>query len=112
MKSLCIKTNNSNLIDYLLNELNYLKLDDICFVSKQFKHYNNIIIHYKGENNSLFIDKISTILSLLVIDELEEHFLNNILIENYFYFNFSERKEIIEPIINFLDIFLHKEFNI
>ena len=96
MKSLCIKTNNSNLIDYLLNELNYLKLDDVCFVIKQFRHFNNIIIHYKGENNSLFIDKISTILSFLVIDELEENFLNNILIENYFYFSFNERKEIID----------------
>ena len=95
MKSLCIKTNNSNLIDYLLNELNYLRLDNICFVSKQFKHYNNIIIHYKGENNSLFIDKISTLLSILVIDELEEDFINKILTENYFYFNFNERKEIV-----------------
>ena len=88
MKSLCIKTNNSNLIDYLLNELNYLKLDNICFVTKQFKHYNNIIIHYKGENNSLFIDKISKILSLLIIDELEEDFIYTILIENYFYYVF------------------------
>lgn len=111
MKSLCIKTNNSNLIDYLLNELNYLKLDDICFVSKQFKHYNNIIIHYKGENNSLFIDKISTILSLLVIDELEEHFLNNILIENYFYFNFSERKEIIDICFDIMAENISFEYN-
>ena len=111
MKSLCIKTNNSNLIDYLLNELNYLKLDNICFVNKQFKNYNNIIIHYKGENNSLFIDKISTILSLLVIDELEENFLNNILIQNYFYFDFNERKKIIDICFDIMAEDISFEYN-
>ena len=111
MKSLCIKTNNSNLIDYLLNELNYLKLDNICFVTKQFKHYNNIIIHYKGENNSLFIDKISKILSLLIIDELEEDFIYNILIENYFYFNFNERKQIMDICFDIMAEDISFEYN-
>lgn len=111
MKSLCIKTNNSNLINYLLNELNYLKLDNICFVSKRFKHYNNIIIHYKGENNSLFIDKISKILSLLIIDELEEDFIYNILIENYFYFNFNERKQIMDICFDIMAEDISFEYN-
>ena len=111
MKSLCIKTNNSNLINYLLNELNYLKLDNICFVSKRFRHYNNIIIHYKGENNSLFIDKISKILSLLIIDELEEDFIYNILIENYFYFNFNERKQITDICFDIMAEDISFEYN-
>lgn len=111
MKSLCIKTNNSNLINYLLNELNYLKLDNICFVSKRFRHYNNIIIHYKGENNSLFIDKISKILSLLIIDELEEDFIYNILIENYFYFNFNERKQIMDICFDIMAEDISFEYN-
>ena len=111
MKSLCIKTNDSNLINYLLNELNYLKLDNICFVSKRFRHYNNIIIHYKGENNSLFIDKISKILSLLIIDELEEDFIYNILIENYFYFNFNERKQIMDICFDIMAEDISFEYN-
>lgn len=111
MKSLCIKTNNSNLINYLLNELNYLKLDNICFVSKRFRHYNNIIIHYKGENNSLFIDKISKILSLLIIDELEEDFIYTILIENYFYFNFNERKQIMDICFDIMAEDISFEYN-
>ena len=45
MKSLCIKTNNSNLLQYLLNELKHFELPDICFSLRKFKHYNNIIIH-------------------------------------------------------------------
>ena len=95
MKSLCIKTNNSNLIEYLLNELKHLELEHICFSSQIFKHFENVIIHYTGDNNYIFLDKISSILSLLVIDELEEDFINELLIQNYFYFDAIERKDIL-----------------
>lgn len=95
MKSLCIKTNNSNLLQYLLNELRHLELDNVCFSLKNFKHYNNIIIHYNGNNISEFINKISYILSIMVIDELEEQILTNIISQNYFYFNADEQKEIV-----------------
>ena len=83
MKSLCIKTNNSNLITYLLNELNNIELEQVCFSANQFKHYKNVIIHYTGQNNQLFFNKLSTILSLLVIDELEEDFLRKIINGTY-----------------------------
>lgn len=95
MKSLCIKTNNSDLLKYLLNELNHLELEKVCFSKHQFKHYKNIIIHYTGKNNELFIQKISSILSFLVIDELEEAFFKRILLQNYFYFSSPERNEIL-----------------
>lgn len=95
MKSLCIKTNNSDLLQYLLNELTYLDLDCVCFSCNQFKHYKNIIIHYTGNNNKLFLNKLSTILSLLVIDEFEEKFFKSILSRNYFYFDCNERSQIL-----------------
>lgn len=95
MKSLCIKTNNSNLLQYLLNELQHLEIEQVYFSEKQFRHYKNIIIHYTGDNEELFINKISSFLSLLVIDELEEELINTILIQNYFYFDVNERKEIL-----------------
>ncbi len=56
MKSICIKTNNSDLIQYLLNELNDLELEQVYFSCRKFKHYNNIIIHYKGLDNNLFLN--------------------------------------------------------
>lgn len=96
MKSLCIKTNNSDLIKYLLNNLDSIELDNICFCCKKFKHYKNVIIHYSGNDNELFINKISSILSLLVIDELEPYLLERIIKNNYFYFDFNERKQILE----------------
>lgn len=96
MKSLCIKTNNKNTLEYLLNELKNIDLDDICFSENQFKHYKNIIIHYKGNNTQDFLKKISSILSFFVIDEVENSLLNRILIQNYFYFDANERKEIFD----------------
>ncbi len=95
MKSLCIKTNDSNIISYLLNELKYSKLENIFFSENQFKHYKNIIIHYVGKDFPSFYSKISSILSFLVIDELEEDFLKHILLQNYFYFNSQEREQIL-----------------
>lgn len=95
MKSLCIKTNHSNLLNYLLNELKNIELKNICFSENEFKIYKNIIIHYHGNDESLFLSKISSILSLLVIDELEEILLKRSIIHNYFYFNHKEREEIL-----------------
>lgn len=95
MKSICIKTNDSNLLEYLLNELNYIELENIYISSNKFKNYKNVIIHYRGNDNASFIHEISCILSCLVIDELEENLLKKIILKNYFYFNHSEKKEII-----------------
>ena len=95
MKSICIKTNNSDLIQYLLNELNDLELEQVYFSCRKFKHYNNIIIHYKGLDNNLFLNKICSILSLLILDELEETFLKKIILQNYFYFDNAEREQIL-----------------
>lgn len=96
MKSICIKTNNSNLLDYLLNELNYIEIEPVYISSNRFKNYKNIIIHYRGNNNKKFIHEVSCILSCLVIDELEEKFLKNIIQKNYFYFNSNEKKQILD----------------
>lgn len=102
MKSICIKTNDLKLLDYLLNELDYVETSPVFISSNKFKNYQNVIIHYCGENNDVFIHEISCILSCLVIDELEEIFIKNILQKNYFYFNSTEKKRILNIC---LDIF-------
>ena len=96
MKSICIKSNNSNLLDYLLNELNYIEIEPVYISSNKFKNYKNIIIHYRGNDNKKFIHEVSCILSCLVIDEFEENFLKNIIQKNYFYFNSNEKKQILD----------------
>ncbi len=96
MKSICIKTNNENLLSYLLNELDYLEIKQVIISTNKFKNYKNIIIHYRGNDNKKFIHEVSCILSCLVIDELEEKIINNLILKNYFYFDVTERKHIIE----------------
>ena len=96
MKSICIKTNNENLLDYLLNELDYIEVKPVAISKNQFKNYKNIIIHYSGNDNKKFVHEVSCILSCLVIDELEESFIKMILLKNYFYFNSTEMKHILE----------------
>ena len=95
MKSICIKTNISGLLDYLLNEFKALNLDNICFSRNNFKNYKNIIIHYTGEDESRFILEVSSILSCLVLDEMEEKILKNLIFRNYFYFDSIERQKIL-----------------
>lgn len=96
MKSLCIKTNNSKSLDYLLNELKYADIKNICFSTNKFKHYKNIIIHYTGTDNSYFYSKISYLLSFFVIDEIEDSLLKKCISKNYFYFNNAEKNKILE----------------
>lgn len=96
MKSICIKSNNPNLLDYLLNELNYIEIEPVYISSNKFKNYKNIIVHYRGNNNKKFIHEVSCILSCLILDELEEQFLKNIIHKNYFYFNSEEKKQILD----------------
>ncbi|MBR3002381.1 MAG: putative sporulation protein YtxC [Clostridia bacterium] len=95
MKSIALKTNNSQTIDYLQNELLNFNMDNVYFTSKQFKHYNNFIIHYKGNNEAVFINKVASLLSFLVIYEFEEDFLKNSIYKNYFYFSSHEREIIL-----------------
>ena len=96
MKSICIKTNNNNSLDYLLNELDNIDLCDICFSTNKFKHYKNIIVHYTGKDIDKFIRKISSILAYLVIDELEIDLLKKLLIKDFFYFDSNDRDKILD----------------
>lgn len=95
MKSLCIKTNNIENINYLLNALETLDIENTYFSCKTFKHYTNIIIHYLGNNLSSFNLAISDLLTCLILDNLEYDFLKKLSLQNYFYFNFSEMSKIL-----------------
>ncbi len=115
MKSLCIKTNNSDHLEYLLDELNSIDLENICFSCNEFKHYKNIIIHYTGKKDFDFLCKISSTLSLFVIDVLEENIVKRILNQNYFYFSSIERDNIVtlyfDLLIEDFNLIFDKKFN-
>ena len=115
MKSICIKTNNENLLDYLLNELDYIEVKPVAISKNQFKNYKNIIIHYSGNEIKKFIHEVSCILACLVIDELEESFIKKLILKNYFYFDFNERKHIVEMCFDIFtddfNLYFDKKYN-
>ncbi len=96
MSSLCIKTNNEDILTYLQQEFSEFNMLNVFYSRNEFKSYKNIIIHYTGIDNELFYTKLATILSYLVIDYFEPGIIKNILTANYFYFDNSEISKILD----------------
>ena len=69
MKSICIKTNNFILLDYLLNELDYIEIEPVYISSNEFKNYKNVIVHYRGNDDNKLKLQNKTI-----IDEVIDNF--------------------------------------
>ena len=103
MKSLCIKTNNNKLINYLLNKFENISLNETYISIKEFKHFRNIILHYKDNNISLFNNIISNILTKAIIYIYEKDIVSSFVNLNYFYFNTFEKNKIIYNIIEILN---------
>lgn len=103
LKSICIKTNNKNIINYLLKELEYFDLGNIYISVYKFKLYQNIIIHYTGKHIDNFLKNISTILAYTVVDFYEPSIIKKLVNSNYFYFSDVEKKEIYNLCLNNID---------
>lgn len=95
MKSICLKSNNDEIINFLIKSLE--NIPEIVVSSNKFKIYKNVIIHYIGENDTNFLIKISEIISLLIETFYENKILEQIIDDNYFYFEDFEK----EIILNF-----------
>lgn len=102
VKSICIKTNNYDNINYLLNLLDNTHMQNVCYSCNKFKHYKNVIIHYTDKFKKNFISTISEILSYLVINNYEEAIIKRLIFTNYFYFDNQERSVILEITLNLL----------
>lgn len=103
LKTICIKTNNKNISEYLLNELEYFDFQDIYLSCYDFRFYTNVIIHYSGKNIPLFLNKISTLLSYVVIDFYEPILIKDLINTNYFYFSTEEKKQIYNLCLTNID---------
>lgn len=96
MKSFCIKTNNEEIINYLLKNLETSSLENIYFVNKSFKYYKNVIIHYRGNSYSHFLGLLSNILTDCILFFYEPILLKRFLNLQYFYFDEFEKRLIEE----------------
>lgn len=103
INSVCIKTNNENIINYLLNNLSDLNLDSVYLSKNKFKHYNNVIIHYTGNNSKDFFSSLSNILSLAILEFYENKLIKRIINSNYFYFTDIEKRNILNTCTDVLE---------
>lgn len=102
LKSFCIKTNNSKIVNYLLTEFQNVNLEGIYISSLKFKVYNNFIIHYKGDDLDYFYKTLSSILSSAILEFYEKNIIEHLVNCNYFYFSDIERKNILDIINSYL----------
>ena len=100
MKSFCIKTNNQEIINYLLKNLEISYLENIYFISKEFKCYKNVIIHYLGYDFNSFLGYLSEILSDTILLYYEPVLFKKLINFNYFYFDNFEKKIIEQNCYN------------
>lgn len=103
MKSMCIKSNNKYIIDYLLKEFSNIDLDSVYLSKHHFKIYNNVIIHYAGNNIDIFYKNLNNILTKCILFFYEKTMLKNIISYNYFYFNDIETKQILDDCVDLLN---------
>lgn len=96
MKSFCIKTNNNAILEYLLDKLDYLELEEVKYSKNKFKIYSNIIVHYIGEKISFFDEKLSSIITDTILKFYKEKMIKKIINLDYFYFEEYEKKIIIQ----------------
>lgn len=103
LKTVCIKTNNKSITDYLQKELEYFELENTYVSCYKFKHYTNVIINYAGKKQEHFLNKISTLLAYLIIDTCEPKLIENLINTNYFYFSKEEKKQIFNLCLTNID---------
>lgn len=102
MKSICIKTNDGNIVTYLLENIKKININNIFFSHYEFRVYDNIIIHYKGENIYNFYNSLSDIIVNTIVEFYEKNILNYLFNINYFYFSFEDKKIILDNCIDSL----------
>lgn len=102
MNSYCIKTNNKQIIKYLLNKIEELDFPDIIYCNKSFEKYENVIMHYKNANIDKFKNIVISLASDTIIEFYEDNIIKKMISVNYFYFDEYERKAIYENCEEFL----------
>ena len=103
MKSFCFKTNNTQILNYLLNRIQKIDFENLIYSQNQFKIYKNITIHYRGNNNNKFYNFLTELIGEVVIEFYEEKILKQLINYNYFYFDEYEKNKILENCIQLIE---------
>ena len=113
MKSFCFKTNNTQILNYLLNRIQKIDFENLIYSQNQFRIYKNITIHYRGNNNNKFYNFLTELIGEVVIEFYEEKILKQLINYNYFYFDEYEKNKILENCIQLIEpeVYTPKLFN-
>lgn len=103
MKSFCFKTNNTQVLNYLLNRIQEIDFENLIYSQNQFKIYKNITIHYRGNNNNKFYNILTELIGEVVIEFYEEKILKQLINYNYFYFDEYEKNKILENCMQLIE---------
>ena len=102
MKSFCIKTNNNDILDYLLNRIQEIDFEELVYSRNKFKIYQNVIIHYQGKEDKDFFYFLSDLITEVILEFYEEKLIKQMLNYNYFYFDEHERVRICDNCIEIM----------
>ena len=103
MKSFCFKTNNTKILNYLLNRIQEIDFENLIYSQNQFKIYKNITIHYRGNNNNKLYNFLTELIGEVVIEFYEEKILKQLINYNYFYFDEYEKNKILENCMQLIE---------
>ncbi len=103
MRSFCIKTNNNDILNYLLNRIKEINFEDLVYSKNEFKIYQNVIIHYQGKEENEFLDFLGELLVEVILEFYEENLIKQMLNYNYFYFENYERQQICQNCIEIME---------
>ena len=109
LQTFCIKSNNNNVNEYIIENIKKIKNIDLYLSVHDFAIYTNIIIHYCANDKSKVINKLSSILTNVIIIFYNKYLIYNIIDNNYFYFSDFDKLKIYGYCI---DNSKEKEFNI
>lgn len=103
MKSICLKTNNEEIISYIIKKIEN-DFDEIVISENKFKIYKNVIVHYIGKNERYFLIKFSEMLANMITLFYEEKILDKIIDENYCYFEDFEKQIILKICMKIIEL--------
>lgn len=95
VKSICIKTNNQEIIEYLIETFEKLPVN-CCISNYRFKMYDNVIIHDLDKNAEIFFDIVALVIKSTIEKFYEKDIIKNIIKRNYFYLDEIEQEYIFK----------------
>ena len=90
MKSICIKTNNQEMIEYVIHTFEKLPLN-VCISNYKFKIFDNVILHDMERNEDEFCEVVAIVLKSAIEKFYEKEIIRKCIKQNYFYLNEMEQ---------------------